>query len=169
MCVVNNEIYAGCAGATSAPRTDSKERCRVAFPVRWVAVGSLLPSEFHRWILCVYRECFVTRSFLNFAYIFWSKGTERGREFHWLWKQKLWCNWQVEKRAISVLMACFLYLLMFNSIMRLVKVKLARYTPWRRLVGELRYCSYSYLRGKDPRYPLDMRLGVPQSRSGRRG
>jgi hypothetical protein len=54
--------------------------------------------------------------------------------------------------------------------------------------GERRYSSYSYLtsaldgvsgqrhapaalypRGKDPLYPLDRRLGGPQSRSGRRG
>jgi hypothetical protein len=64
------------------------------------------------------------------------------------------------------------------------KVKQSRYTPWRRL-GERRHSSYSfstsaldagwvvsitprprfYPRGKDPRYPLDRRLGGPQSRS----
>jgi hypothetical protein len=66
------------------------------------------------------------------------------------------------------------------------KVKLSRYTPW----GERMYSSYSFLTsaldggewsasasrpgralppGKEPRYPLDRRLGGPQSRSGRRG
>jgi hypothetical protein len=65
------------------------------------------------------------------------------------------------------------------------KVKQSRYMPWRRLGGEEvllllihdlgtrwgwvvsitpRPCFYS--RGKDPRYPLDRRLGGPQSRSG---
>jgi hypothetical protein len=64
------------------------------------------------------------------------------------------------------------------------KNKAARYTPGRRL-GE-RYSSYSFstsaldgiivsvtprralTRGKDPRYPFDRRLGVPQSWSGHR-
>jgi hypothetical protein len=67
------------------------------------------------------------------------------------------------------------------------KVKLSRYTLWRHMGGE-RYSSYLYLtsalmrvsgqrhapaafytRGKDPMYPLDRRLGGPQSPSGRRG
>jgi hypothetical protein len=63
-----------------------------------------------------------------------------------------------------------------------IKVKQSRYTPWIRL-GEEEYISYSfttstldggharpsfYPRGKDPRCPLDRRLGGPQSRSGRR-
>jgi hypothetical protein len=61
------------------------------------------------------------------------------------------------------------------------------YTPWRRL-GERRYSSYSFLTsalhggewsasrpgralstGKDHQYPLEMRLGRRQSRSGHRG
>jgi hypothetical protein len=65
--------------------------------------------------------------------------------------------------------------------------KQSRYTPWRRL-GEWKYSSYwfttsaldgvsgqhhaqaaLYPRGKDPRYPVDRRLGGPQSRSGHRG
>jgi hypothetical protein len=67
------------------------------------------------------------------------------------------------------------------------KAKQSRYTPWWRL-GERRYSSYSLLtsaldggewsasrlcralpRGKDPRYPLNRRLGGPQSWSGQRG
>jgi hypothetical protein len=66
-----------------------------------------------------------------------------------------------------------------------LKVKQSRYTPWRRL-GES-YSSYLfftsaldgggrsalpvalYPRGKDPRYPLDWRLGWPQNRCGHRG
>jgi hypothetical protein len=66
-----------------------------------------------------------------------------------------------------------------------VKVKLSHYTPWRRLGGEDVY-YYSFLtsalnggewsasrpsralpQGKDPRYPLDRRLGGPQSWSGK--
>jgi hypothetical protein len=67
------------------------------------------------------------------------------------------------------------------------KAKQSHYTPrWR--LGERKYSSYSFLtsaldggewsasrpgralpRGKDPRYPLYRRLGVPQSRSGHRG
>jgi hypothetical protein len=75
----------------------------------------------------------------------------------------------------------------FDLIIKYVKVKQSRYTPWRRL-GERRYSSYSFTtsaldggewsasrpgrslpRGKDPRYPLYRRLGGPQSRSGHRG
>jgi hypothetical protein len=67
-----------------------------------------------------------------------------------------------------------------------VKVKQSHNTRGAR--GERRYSSYSfttsaldgvsgqrhapaafYSRGKDPRYPLDRRLGGPQSRSGHRG
>jgi hypothetical protein len=63
------------------------------------------------------------------------------------------------------------------------EVKQSRYSPWRRM-RERRYSSYSfttsaldgvsgqrhapaalYPRGKDPRYPLDRKLGGPQSRS----
>jgi len=63
-------------------------------------------------------------------------------------------------------------------------LKKSRYTPWRRLGGEevwlllihnlgTRWGEWSasrpgraLSRGKDPRYPLDRRLGGPQSRSG---
>jgi hypothetical protein len=66
-----------------------------------------------------------------------------------------------------------------NSFLML-KLKLSYYTPWRSL-GERMYSSYSFPvsavdessqsyaqaalspRGKDPRYPLDRRLGGPQS------
>jgi hypothetical protein len=65
--------------------------------------------------------------------------------------------------------------------------KLPHYTPWRRL-GDRRYSSYPFSTlaldksewstprpghalspGKDPRYPLNSRLGGPQSRSGYSG
>jgi hypothetical protein len=68
------------------------------------------------------------------------------------------------------------------------KVKQSCYTPWKRLGGEevqLLLINYLgtrwgvsgqhhapaalYPRGKGPRYPLDRRLGGPQSRSGHRG
>jgi hypothetical protein len=68
-----------------------------------------------------------------------------------------------------------------------LKLKLSHYTPWRRL-GERRYSSYSFstsaldggewsasccgralTSGKGRRYPLDRRLGGPQSRSWHRG
>jgi hypothetical protein len=66
------------------------------------------------------------------------------------------------------------------------RVKQSRYTPWRRLGGEevqlllihdlgtrgvsgQRHAQAAlYPRGQDPRYPLDRRLGGPQSRSGHR-
>jgi hypothetical protein len=68
-----------------------------------------------------------------------------------------------------------------------IKVKQSRYTPLRRL-GKRMYSSYSFTTSaidgvsgqghapaalypwrKDPRYPLDRKLGGPQSRSGHRG
>jgi hypothetical protein len=74
------------------------------------------------------------------------------------------------------------------KIFKHIKKKLSRYTPWRHMGGEEVYSSYSFLTsaldggewsashpgcalppGKEPRYPLDRRLGGPQSRSGHRG
>jgi hypothetical protein len=74
-----------------------------------------------------------------------------------------------------------------NSFLMLkLKLNLSHYTPWRSL-GERMYSSYSFSvsavdgssqsyaqaalspRGKDPTYPLDRRLGGPQSWSGHRG
>jgi hypothetical protein len=68
---------------------------------------------------------------------------------------------------------------MTERIKMLKLLKLFHYTPWRSLGGE-KYSSYSfsnselepaalYPRGKDPRYPLNRRLGGPQSRSRHRG
>jgi hypothetical protein len=77
-----------------------------------------------------------------------------------------------------------LYRLSYPSFHSMLKQ--SRYTPWWRL-GEWRYSSYSFFNsaldggewsaprpgralpwGKDTQYPLDRRLGGPQSRSGHR-
>jgi hypothetical protein len=69
----------------------------------------------------------------------------------------------------------------------ILKLKMSHCTQWWRLEGEEYSSSYSFLtsavdggewsashpdralpRRKDPGYPLDRRLGAPQSRSGRR-
>jgi hypothetical protein len=51
------------------------------------------------------------------------------------------------------------------------KVKVSRYTPWRRMgvSGQRHAPAALYPRGKDPRYPFDRRLSGPHSRSGCRG
>jgi hypothetical protein len=74
-----------------------------------------------------------------------------------------------------------------HRLLQCVEVKQSRYTPWRRL-RERKYSFYSFLtsaldrvsglrqapaalypRGKDPGYPLDRRLGGPQSQFRHRG
>jgi hypothetical protein len=96
-------------------------------------------------------------------------------------------NTRTSQHPVSVcLLSYILFCLWFNSLVK--KLKLSHYTPRRRLGEDRKYSSYSFStsaldgvsgqlqapatlfpREKDPRYPLDRRLGGPQSRSGHRG